>query len=116
MKKSFILISVLIALIFVTLPNTSVLAAEVTENKPGYIGTFQAVGEKGKYTLPEVIIKRGHKLSDMLIVYQPEIMQDLTQCTVALGQNLVTGEVESQVLCIDVCGGRSQPGTVCSFE
>jgi hypothetical protein len=34
------------------------------------------------------------------------LMQDLNQCVL----------VNGQVLCIDICGGRSIPGTVCSYE
>jgi hypothetical protein len=35
------------------------------------------------------------------------LMQDLTQCTLTF---------DGQIVCVDVCGGLSVPGTVCSFE
>jgi len=62
----------------------------------------QVTGSKANSHLPQPKAIHHHTQTRV-----GPIMQDLTQCTI---NNL------GQVVCVDVCGGLSVPGSVCSYE
>lgn len=84
---------------------TSVVNAQAMQDDQRELITVQAYDGNGKMTYaPRPIAE--HK--DRAEITSPVLMQDLTQCVMSTnGQEL---------LCVDVCGGRSAPYTICSYE
>lgn len=106
-------IKILTALVIVLIALTSIgidsaYADSLDGDKWGYnpitgnVINFQQRARVREMRQAESIILNDSMASESII-----LMQDLNQCIVSN---------QGQLLCSDICGGRSVPYTVCSFE
>jgi hypothetical protein len=108
--KRFTLITILLVLIILVLPTFSVMADSISHR--------DITGIRSSDLLPTVKVNRLDRDSDrtcqmtnngVLVCFESPIIQDLNQCVF----DTPTGTI---LLCLDTCGGRSQPGFICSDE
>jgi hypothetical protein len=106
--KKFIMLITLFVMFFTAIPE--VMADSISHH--------DITGIRSSDLLPVVKVNRMNHDNDktcqmtnngVLVCFESPIIQDLSQCVF----DTPTGTI---LLCLDTCGGRSQPGFICSDE